>query len=591
MQTRNRWVVFVFIALVAVFYLASSFAPVIFDETEGQYAGAAREMLQSGQWLVPTNDGLPRLQKPPLLYWLLCLSLGTLGQTEFAARLPNALATIGWIWGVYLIGERVGGPRRGLAAAGIFGSMIGLFIFSHLLMPEPLLGLFISLTFWCFLSAYRQPERARRWFFAAWLFMGLGVMSKGLHGALYPLLVALLSALFYRRTRHFWRGLWSPGGIAVFVAIVAPWYVAVASMFPGFLAEHFINEQAGHLFNKRFPPDSEPVPFAVFWAQHLLFFFPWTLFVPAAIWSWRQQRQIGKRRVGGGRQTAHGARERTPQAILWIWVLLTALSIMVSARQDYYTMTSWGAVAVWLALPWANRRPMPRAYMLVPCVVLVLIGAAGALWAQLSTDPAFAAPIAAKPVAARGDLSSSLTGFSFGAWRDCLALMKISGLAWVLGGASGALLVLRDKRSAAGIAIGLAMALSFAMVTRGYCLMGQYFSLADAAKAINQASGPDGLVVCEGEPHLNASLFFYLDRRVHWIRARADNEFATRGLKIGSDLYFSEERLAAFWRSARQVFLITESANLPVWQNKLGLSTAQAQPLARSGTRVVIVNH
>src|SRR5437764_4459047 len=108
--TGRRWAWPVLLSLAAAVYLASSFAPVIFDETEGQYAGAAREMLQSGQWLVPTNDGIPRLQKPPLLYWLLCLSLRAFGPTEFAARLPNALATVGWIWAVYLIGERTRGP-------------------------------------------------------------------------------------------------------------------------------------------------------------------------------------------------------------------------------------------------------------------------------------------------------------------------------------------------------------------------------------------------------------------------------------------------------------------------------------------------
>jgi len=191
----NRWTVLVLMVLAAL-YVAASVVPVIFDETEGQYAGAAREMLRSGQWVVPTNDGMPRLQKPPLLYWLLCLSIGTLGPTEFAARLPNALATIGWMCAVYLIGERIGGARRGLAAAGIFATMMGVFIFSHLIMPEALLGMLISLTFWCFLSAWRQRKRARRWFLAAWLFMGLGVMAKGLHGALYPILVALLSRIY-----------------------------------------------------------------------------------------------------------------------------------------------------------------------------------------------------------------------------------------------------------------------------------------------------------------------------------------------------------------------------------------------------------
>ena len=95
---KQHWALPLLLLLAAVVYVSTSFTPVLFDETEGQYAGAAREMLQGGHWLVPTNDGLPRLQKPPLLYWFLCLSIGLFGQTEFAARLPNALATIAWIW-------------------------------------------------------------------------------------------------------------------------------------------------------------------------------------------------------------------------------------------------------------------------------------------------------------------------------------------------------------------------------------------------------------------------------------------------------------------------------------------------------------
>ena len=90
---------------------------------------------------------------------------------------------------------------------------------------------------------------------------------------------------------------------------------------------------------------------------------------------------------------------------------------------------------------------------------------------------------------------------------------------------------------------------------------------------------------------MNASLFFYLDRHVYWIGARLDNDFAMRRLKIGSELYLSEARFMEWWHSDGQVFLITESANLPVWKNKLGLNSAQAQTFARSGTRVVIVNH
>jgi hypothetical protein len=279
------------------------------------------------------------------------------------------------------------------------------------------------------------------------------------------------------------------------------------------------------------------------------------------------------------------------ERILGLWTILTAASIMVSARQDYYTMTAWGAVAVWLALPWVNDVRLPRRYIMAPWVVLAMVAAAGALWAQFSQHAALAAPVEAKPAAARGDLFNSLTGFSFGAWRDCLPLIKFSALAVMLGGATGAVLAYKNKKSGTGIALAVAMACTFAMVTRGYALMGQYFSLADAAKAIEKEADPDAVVVCEGEPHLNASLFFYLQRRVYWIAARADNEFALRGLKIGSELYPSQERFSAWWHSARQVFLITEGAKLPVWQKKLDLTPTQTLPLAHSGTRVVIRNH
>jgi len=72
-------------------YLLTSGIPKLFYQVDGQYAEAAREMIARGDWLVPTQDGIPRLQKPPLLYWLEMLSLRTFGVNEFAARLPVTL--------------------------------------------------------------------------------------------------------------------------------------------------------------------------------------------------------------------------------------------------------------------------------------------------------------------------------------------------------------------------------------------------------------------------------------------------------------------------------------------------------------------
>src|SRR6059036_1497042 len=87
--TRHALLV-ILIALSALLHVVTVGTGDLYSETEGQYAGAAREMVASHNWLLPTNDGIPRLQKPPLLYWLIIISLKLFGIKAAAARLPVA---------------------------------------------------------------------------------------------------------------------------------------------------------------------------------------------------------------------------------------------------------------------------------------------------------------------------------------------------------------------------------------------------------------------------------------------------------------------------------------------------------------------
>jgi predicted membrane-bound mannosyltransferase len=119
LSSRLSWLV---LAGIALLYISVSFTPVIFDDNEGLYADAVREMHARGDWLVPMSNGFPRVQKPPLVYWTMLVSTSLLGENEFALRLPNALATVLWIATTYLIARRIGGERFGLAAALASGS-------------------------------------------------------------------------------------------------------------------------------------------------------------------------------------------------------------------------------------------------------------------------------------------------------------------------------------------------------------------------------------------------------------------------------------------------------------------------------------
>ena len=284
------WMVLGFIAVV---YIGTCFAPVIFDDNEGLYAGAVREMHASGNWLIPTVDSFPRVQKPPLVYWTMLVSTSVLGENEFALRLPNALATVGWIFATYLITRRLGGERFGLASAMILASMLGVWIFNHLVQPEPFLACFISLAIWCLVEARcsARPHLAvpelivdrfpgDRWYLLFWVFLALGALSKGLHGALWPLGTVVLSAIFVPGLRPWLKPVLSLRGIVVFFALLAPWYIYMAVRLPGFLAAHFINEQLGASLNIRYPADARQLPLFQFYAQHLLFWMPWTLLFP-----------------------------------------------------------------------------------------------------------------------------------------------------------------------------------------------------------------------------------------------------------------------------------------------------------------------
>src|SRR5712691_2448719 len=134
-----RRTLFIFLlSLAALLHIATIGWGDLYNETDGQYAGAAREMLGSHQWLTPTNDGIPRPQKPLLLYWTIAISLKAFGLTTAAARLPIAFATVASVALTFLIGDRLGGPWRGFLAGLIHLGCCGTFLFGRILMPEPL---------------------------------------------------------------------------------------------------------------------------------------------------------------------------------------------------------------------------------------------------------------------------------------------------------------------------------------------------------------------------------------------------------------------------------------------------------------------
>ncbi len=592
----RRWLPWLPLALAACLYIGASTGPALFDQNEAQYAGAVREMmdrpgdylpavhgaLERGHWFIPTNDGIPRLQKPPLVYWALMISMRVCGVNEFGARLPNALASLAWFAGIFLIGRRLGGDALGRAAATILATMAGTFIFCHLIAPEPFLAAALTWTFWCFLRACEDPARAGRWMFGAWVGMTLGTGCKGLHGALYPLAVAAILAWRHPAARPVWRRLVQPGGILFFLAALVPWYAAVAARYPGFLYDQFVNEQWGHVVNRRYPVDSERVPLGVFALEHLVLFLPWTLYLPAA---WRAR----------AAQPADGGVRAVARDLVVAWFGVTAVTLLFSSLQDYYLLTAWGPVALWLARPWAEgaQSPVLPGWMRVGpgwCLALLGVLALGAAaWLQWHSAGALTAAAGA-PGTVRDTMMGTLAGFTRETWRLLTPLLWMTGAAFLVGGGSSALLARRGQWWAVLPVTATMMTAVLALAAHGLDVLEDQFSLKHLVLAANRLAGPDGLIADADLTADDPSQLFYIDREMVWVGVPPTGEFASRELHIGARLFLTGEEFRRRWASRQPVFLIVEQAEAGRWQRELALTPAQARPVLSRGTRLLLSN-
>src|SRR5947207_4848474 len=214
----------ILIALAALLHVTMIGSGDLYSETEGQYAGAAREMVETQQWLLPTNDGIPRLQEPPLLYWLIVISFKCFGVSAAAARLPIALAVVASVAMVFLIGEKLADYWRGFVAGLIYLSFCGVFLLARIVMPEPLVSAFITGAIFCGLCGYRNRRHRRAWFAGFWICSALACLTKGLLGVVYPGAIFLLLSVFYRAARMRVRALLRWDYLSIFCWSVEPWH-------------------------------------------------------------------------------------------------------------------------------------------------------------------------------------------------------------------------------------------------------------------------------------------------------------------------------------------------------------------------------
>jgi 4-amino-4-deoxy-L-arabinose transferase-like glycosyltransferase len=633
--TRNRpqsapstlvvWVLFA--AIFAAVQIGSLFNPPLMDDVDSSHAQAAQHFAESSDWVTAKVNGLRYIEKPPLPYWFSGALYRVFGENVFASHLPNALAMLGLAWLAWLWARRAWGPRAGLyAGLGVLTS-IGPFLFTRFIIPEAQLSLFLLIALYCLLTGF-EPGRAAR-FYWMWAALALAVLTKGLIaptffiGAAIPYL--LMTGLWRR-----WRALKPVTGTLLFLAIAAPWHILCGLANPdqghaignhptfgnvhGFWYFYFVNEHYLRFFGLRYPHDYNKLPGVAYWLLHLVWLFPWSLFLPALVvlaWKsrhhwlqnlrWDAGQAVDLPQGHANRDDATGFQLIFRARTVWLLSLFSAWTLLffsISTNQEYYTFPVWpplfiliaGVVAGieenrvpdWISAgsPDGRKSLLSTAWLTGAQAVFAVVGVLSAaalgwgLWQ--SRHLPFVGDIGTL-LAHRGvgdyTLSMShlfdLTGPSFAALRLPAILAAV---ALLVGPAVGWLLRLKGKHLAATVSIALTLVVFLIAAHIAFARFEPMLSSKQLADTIVEKGSPADSFIIFGEQSDASSVVFYTHsffqgKPALMVVPRCGQHGEGSTLLWGScypdapNIFLSEDQLSKVWGTGERKWLFAQDTN------------------------------
>jgi 4-amino-4-deoxy-L-arabinose transferase-like glycosyltransferase len=259
----------------------------LWDNSETAYGEVAREILIYHDPIVLHLNGQPWFVQPPLYFWLAALFARIFGVTEFAMRLPSALATIAMGAAVGYVVDRLASPRAALLAVIVLSTSLMQLVVGRLAIMDAMLDLAVALAILSFFGALHTG--GKRWWFVGWAALAFGVLTKGPVAVVVPLMVVVPWAWWDRRegrTVVFPPPLQWLAGAGLFAAILAPWVVTLARAagpvaFAELVGHYTIGRYLGTIEN-------QSGPFWYYVPVVILGTFPWFAYlVPAVLEGFR----------------------------------------------------------------------------------------------------------------------------------------------------------------------------------------------------------------------------------------------------------------------------------------------------------------
>jgi 4-amino-4-deoxy-L-arabinose transferase-like glycosyltransferase len=593
-KEEKPWIgsLFAVLMIAAVIYLTSIVSPPsLMDDTDAVEAQIARTMLSSGDWVTARLDGVVYLEKSPLSWWLTAIAYKMFGFHDWAARIPFALTAIGMAWLIAAFGKWAFGRRSGFYAGLVMATCIGLWLFTRVLIPDVMLTFVIALAMWAFLRVFDEEEtHPAVWAWLLYVSLGLGLLLKSLIGVVFPIGAAMLFLLFTRQlfTSRAWKRLRPISGTAIVLLIAAPWHILATLRNPpyfawtlksmpghyhGFLWFYFINEQLLRFLNLRYPRDYDTVPRVWFWLFHLIWLFPWSVYLPAvARLSFKPGDRAGRTRL---------------LALCWIGFVLVFFTF--STTQEYYSMPCYPAFALLLGSAMAEEGSWIKAGTRVLSVVGGIAGLA-----------CFAILFSVRHVPTPGDITAALIAhpnaykLSLGHMEDLtlnsFAYLRVPLVIAGTGFLVGALGALRVTGARTCLRAYLAAALMMIVFFQGARLAMVKFDPLLSSREIASVilRGPPGQIIVDHNYYWFSAIPFYTGRSELLLNGRWNNLEYGSNAPNTPDVFIDDGKLKELWLRPQRYYLLARSDQIPRFDNLLGQGNFEI--IDRSGGKILLTN-
>jgi hypothetical protein len=514
------------------------------------------------------------------------------GFHDWAARIPLALSAVLLCWLTALFGQWTFGARGGIYAGLALTTCTGLFLFTRILIPDVVLTLAITVALWSLLRALeRGEEHARFWAMAMWAAMGVGLLLKSLIAVVFPAATGLLYLQLTGQlwSRETWRRLRPTAGVMLLLAIAAPWHALATLRNPpyfdltmhsergayhGFFWFYFINEQLLRFLNLRYPRDYNTVPRLYFWLLHIVWLFPWSVYLPAA---WKLTYR-GPDRASRVRLLA----------LCWCGVVLGFFTF--STTQEYYSMPCYPALALLLgsAMTAGGRAVRYGTKAMAAIATLAAAAVFAILWLvrglETPGDISAALKQSADPETYTLSLGhmGDLTLHAFAYLRLPLALAGAAFVAGAIGCRAW-----RKKDAAPVAALTVMMVLFFHAARLALVAFDPYLSSRPLAEALVRSA--PGTLIVDDQYYTFSSIFFYTNRTALLLNGRVNNlVYGSFAPDAPQNVFVDDREFARLWGKGERYYLVAEGPQVPRFERLVG--KASLHKVTQSGGKFLFTN-